>query len=1288
MEKHQALWNKGFFYSELHTTVAGLLGIELHEGDPQYWHCPFPDCEETFHDLHDMSVHTQTVHGNYSNDCFDEIGVFWTLVIEHLTQQEPDKDDKIFWPSLSQIFEGNKQFLDITPFAIDFDRFKELWLSNSLESEQEWVPLEDNPLDHLIKDYFLYVSTEGWNERCQSYYQNLSESLTEKEREEKTERDQKKINDQWTHTQNKMNPDSHQEIYALNQLSTQIRNQQKAEEHRRRIEQTSEEIRQLEELNAMLDAQYSESSRRWLNQQDPETNMDTNSRLSSDNSISNQTELFEHDNNSESDRTPPRTSQWLNTLPIIQEEHEERHITPTTQPPSQLETPSITSETQPSQLLRDRTQELIAIVHASDLTTAEQQLESFLSALAREPIPESDKIPVTLDIPLIYALIQSKAYHIFRKDIFCPIQGCTRKMKTIHALSSHLHSKHYFEHQHCTDIIQFFIGQMFEGQLQTILVWENERNEEEIIPTPLGLERCYFPRCTASQCDHTVLENHVKNAHKAESTINSLGWFWGNMALNIAVNPYITIRDLLNERIIHQCLADNCGKVFSSERGLKTHFTRVHNLGDSIGWQAPSRKLHTRTVICNQHQNQNHDPPNMENIHTDLSQPRTRERRFSPPGGILRAFTDQEAQAEMERIQDMEESEINLRQAYIHKREHFLTLTKTGVNVPPLNQTDKKRLRTPLNDLLSRDINPMLEHLMPKAGDWDSWVAFEGVYEDALDKIRSLIAATKGRNPRRIYGAKVLNPKLQNAREQISETMIKRQAAQVQLRKVKYFLEEIALSNNEEDNQRREPEIARINTRWTQKISPILDKIPEETRKTVFGNDLSHERIWEELNTSPDHREQVIKWLESLIVSELDGELEGMKGQLHTQLVRETYNTAKSIAMKRFVNKKHYTPCAIDKKDIHNHFQKIWATPTQDFSEAAPDSPLFLDPKIPPEAAETMEEFMLNEKNISEVIKSRKDQSSCGPDGISNLILKAAGKEGIRFMKSVIQGCLSYGRIMDSWKMAKTILIYKKGDKIDPKNWRPISITNCLYRVFTCLMARCFQDINATYQLYSDPQKGFIKKTNGCTEHGIVLNELFNDANRHHKGLVITAIDFTNAFGSIPHELILSTMKQRNFPEWTRKIVENMYTDASSYIELRGCKSDPIAWKKGVKQGCPLSPLLFNLCLEPLIQLIKRVNRGSGAFVDIGENKKIENLIQAYADDVALISETPEGIQEMLKSLELFTKWSKMEVNVQKCSTGLRPFSLQFWADKIFPQKVIVVSQKVEIITIFECIGL
>jgi hypothetical protein len=231
-------------------------------------------------------------------------------------------------------------------------------------------------------------------------------------------------------------------------------------------------------------------------------------------------EELEHECRSESDRTTSRTTESNNTSPRIIESEEETLLTSSTQPSLQLEFPPLTFETQASPLLRDRALELIRIMRTSDLAIVEQQLESFLTTLAAEPIPETERLPMTSDIPLIYAIIQSKAHKIFRKEIFCPIEGCARKLKTIHSLSSHLHAKHRFDHEQCVDIVHFFIGQMLDGQLTTKLFTLNERDEEELIHAPWTLERCYFPHCTSSHPNHTSLENHFKKIHKSESTIH------------------------------------------------------------------------------------------------------------------------------------------------------------------------------------------------------------------------------------------------------------------------------------------------------------------------------------------------------------------------------------------------------------------------------------------------------------------------------------------------------------------------------------------------------------------------------------------------------------------------------------------------------------------------------------------------------------------------------------------------------------------------------------------------
>jgi hypothetical protein len=93
---------------------------------------------------------------------------------------------------------------------------------------------------------------------------------------------------------------------------------------------------------------------------------------------------------------------------------------------------------------------------------------------------------------------------------------------------------------------------------------------------------------------------------------------------------------------------------------------------------------------------------------------------------------------------------------------------------------------------------------------------------------------------------------------------------------------------------------------------------------------------------------------------------------------------------------------------------------------------------------------------------------------------------------------------------------------------------------------------------YVDAQKGFIRKTNGRSERGTLLNEPFDNAKGKNKNLIVTAIDFSNAFGSVPHDLNMSTLKQLNFPTSVRAIIKDIYVNAKSTIEHRGRQTGSI----------------------------------------------------------------------------------------------------------------------------------
>jgi hypothetical protein len=370
-------------------------------------------------------------------------------------------------------------------------------------------------------------------------------------------------------------------------------------------------------------------------------------------------------------------------------------------------------------------------------------------------------------------------------------------------------------------------------------------------------------------------------------------------------------------------------------------------------------------------------------------------------------------------------------------------------------------------------------------------------------------------------------------------------------------------------------------------LTPILRLLPEQTILEYFGF-RSDEEILEALNTSVDHRTKVIEWLEAILMTQVSGEIEEMNKRASALKIQESYRMSKGITMRRYIDKERSPQCEIETAEVAEHVTKTWARPEQDFIEANQGSRFHLEARITEKEGDELQGLMLDEEKIAEVIKSRDDLNANGIDGISCGVIKGAGPEGVKFVRMLVRGIMKSGRLMSSWKEVKTILIHKKGDRNQIENWRPISITNCMYRIFTCLVARAFQEINSTTKLFSDTQNGFIQKTNGCSEHGILLSELLYDAHTNRSNLVVTAIDFTNAFVSVPHELIIPAMKQRNFPSWTRNIIADLYKGATLVIEKRGTRSERIPWKRSVKQGCPLSPLLFNLWIEPLLQVITK----------------------------------------------------------------------------------------------------
>ena len=240
------------------------------------------------------------------------------------------------------------------------------------------------------------------------------------------------------------------------------------------------------------------------------------------------------------------------------------------------------------------------------------------------------------------------------------------------------------------------------------------------------------------------------------------------------------------------------------------------------------------------------------------------------------------------------------------------------------------------------------------------------------------------------------------------------------------------------------------------------------------------------------------------------------------------------------------------------------------------------------------------------------------------------------------------GNIPEAWKRAVTILIYKKGETEDPENFRPITLECVCLKVFTTILRNKIGSyLRENGYIESHIQKGFVEGMSGTFEHLSHLTYLMREAKKKQRSMYVTLIDLRNAFGSVNHELIISTLEFHHVPSQVRDMIKHMYTDFYTAIATDSYITDFIRVGNGVLQGDCLSPLLFNMIMNTFIQRIKEKQ-----FEDVGY-KFMQYLSPRhwyqFADDAAVVTGMENHNQLLLNEFSRWCTWSNLSIRIDKC---------------------------------------
>jgi len=143
--------------------------------------------------------------------------------------------------------------------------------------------------------------------------------------------------------------------------------------------------------------------------------------------------------------------------------------------------------------------------------------------------------------------------------------------------------------------------------------------------------------------------------------------------------------------------------------------------------------------------------------------------------------------------------------------------------------------------------------------------------------------------------------------------------------------------------------------------------------------------------------------------------------------------------------------------------------------------------------------------------------------------------------------------------------------------------------------------------------------------------------------LCILSIDFKEAFDRISHDYLFATLMKHGLGEQFLRRIRNIYSNATSAVQINGFRSQPIQIKSLVRQGCPLSMLLYAICLNPLLCTLDKQLTG----LDIGRRRARTSVI-AYADDVTILVTSPSDIQKIQDALHTYEEATGAKVNIRK----------------------------------------
>ena len=299
-----------------------------------------------------------------------------------------------------------------------------------------------------------------------------------------------------------------------------------------------------------------------------------------------------------------------------------------------------------------------------------------------------------------------------------------------------------------------------------------------------------------------------------------------------------------------------------------------------------------------------------------------------------------------------------------------------------------------------------------------------------------------------------------------------------------------------------------------------------------------------------------------------------------------------------------------------------------------------------PEMEQICDEDIESIDVTAELVKKKLEKvnkfKACGPDNMHPHILNATASSICVPLSLIYKDSLQSGETPVDWRVANVTPIFKKGNRCDPANYRPVSLTSQVCKVLEAIVKeRVFEHL-IKHKLLSEEQHGF-REGRSCLSNLLTTLEDWTDILDKRDCVDVAYLDFRKAFDLVSHDHLLLKLNKYGINGQIGNWIKAFLSNRKQKVVIRGVESEELEVLSGVPQGSVLGPILFLVFIN---DLPKCVECPVCLFAD---DSKIYCRVQNSNNVKPELSRAHEKLQKDLNELHEWAKKWKMSFNTDKC---------------------------------------